>query len=220
MRRLYLASVLAFSALGACAAGPGSADSLNRAVAVFFSSQFKMAFVNGLADIRATGLEVDSAAVLRFIAQDITEPYDSVAQDRAFATIDAAANAAVVEESADMLEAAAKAEGAVVLPSGTVVETLESGSGPMLKRTDIVSMRYIGRLPDGTVFDSISETDEPLKSPVGQFVPGMTDGLLNMRAGGKYLLTIPADQAYGKNGVQGIIPPNCALQFEITTLEI
>ena len=88
-----------------------AADSLERAVAVFFASQFKVAYNNGLADVRATGIEIDSAAVLRLIAQEITQPYDSLAQDRAFELIDKAANAAVIASSKDMLEAAAKAEG-------------------------------------------------------------------------------------------------------------
>lgn len=191
-------------------------DSLNLAVAVFFASQFKMAYNNGLADIRATGIDIDSAAVLKLIAQEITEPYDSLAQDRAFAVIDKAANAAVIAESEAMLDAAAKADGALVLPSGVVVETLAPGEGDNIKRSDIVEMRYIGRLPDGTVFDSIPDSEEPLRSIAGQFVPGMTEGLTNMKRGGRYLLTIPADKAYGEHGVQGVIPPNCALQFEIT----
>lgn len=193
-----------------------AADSLERAVAVFFASQFKVAYNNGLADVRATGIEIDSAAVLRLIAQEITQPYDSLAQDRAFELIDKAANAAVIASSKDMLEAAAKAEGAIVLPSGVVVETITPGSGDNIKRSDIIEMRYIGRLPDGTVFDSIPDSEEPMRSIAGQFVPGMTEGLTQMKRGGRYIITIPADKAYGEHGVQGIIPPNCALQFEIT----
>lgn len=193
-----------------------AADSLERAVAVFFASQFKVAYNNGLADVRATGIEIDSAAVLRLIAQEITQPYDSLAQDRAFELIDKAANAAVIASSKDMLEAAAKAEGATVLPSGVVVETITPGSGDNIKRSDIIEMRYIGRLPDGTVFDSIPDSEEPMRSIAGQFVPGITEGLTQMKRGGRYIITIPADKAYGEHGVQGIIPPNCALQFEIT----
>jgi len=214
MRRICLILVV-LATLGA-QARTSAVDSLERAVAVFFASQFKMAYNNGLADIRATGIDIDSAAVIKLIAQEITQPYDSIAQDEAFNVIDKAANAVVISESADMLEAASKADGAVVLPSGVVVETLTPGEGDNIKRTDIIEMRYIGHLPDGTVFDSISDNDEPLRSIASQFVPGMTEGLTNMKRGGTYLLTIPADKAYGEHGVQGIIPPNCALQFEIT----
>lgn len=214
MRHICLLLVM-LAALGA-KAQTVAADSLERAVAVFFASQFKVAYNNGLADVRATGIEIDSAAVLRLIAQEITQPYDSLAQDRAFELIDKAANAAVIASSKDMLEAAAKAEGAIVLPSGVVVETITPGSGDNIKRSDIIEMRYIGRLPDGTVFDSIPDSEEPMRSIAGQFVPGMTEGLTQMKRGGRYIITIPADKAYGEHGVQGIIPPNCALQFEIT----
>lgn len=214
MRHICLLLVM-LAALGA-KAQTVAADSLERAVAVFFASQFKVAYNNGLADVRATGIEIDSAAVLRLIAQEITQPYDSLAQDRAFELIDKAANAAVIASSKDMLEAAAKAEGATVLPSGVVVETITPGSGDNIKRSDIIEMRYIGRLPDGTVFDSIPDSEGPMRSIAGQFVPGMTEGLTQMKRGGRYIITIPADKAYGEHGVQGIIPPNCALQFEIT----
>ncbi len=217
IRRLSLLLLISLSA--ACVkAQTAVADSLDRAVAVFFASQFKVAFANGLADLRATGIDVDSASVIRLIAGEIEEPYDSLAQDRAFAAIDAAANAVVVAESARMLADAAKAPGALVLPSGVVVETVKDGTGACLTRSDNVTMRYEGRLPDGTVFDSIGEDEEPLTSPVNQFVAGMTEGLTHMRRGGRYILTIPADKAYGKNGVQGVIPPHSALQFDITVI--
>lgn len=218
MRSLRLLSlvIVAAAAMTLRAAAP---DSLERAVAVFFSSQFKLALANGLADLRATGLDVDSAAVTHLIAAEMAQPYDAAAQDAAFATIDAAANAVVVNESRAMLSRAAEMPGAEVLPSGVVINTLSSGVGSVLKTTDTVTMRYTGRLPDGTVFDAIEETDEPLSSPVNQFVSGMTEGLAHMRRGGHYILTIPADRAYGVHGVQGVIPPNSALQFDITILD-
>lgn len=214
MRRICLILVL-LASLGVKAQHTVT-DSLENAVAIFFASQFKMAYSNGLADIRATGIDIDSAAVMRLIAQEITQPYDSLAQDRAFAVIDKAANAVVIAESEAMLEAAAKADGASILPSGVVVETIIPGEGENIKRSDIIEMRYIGHLPDGTIFDSIPDSEEPLRSIAGQFVPGMTEGLTHMKRGGRYLITIPADKAYGEHGVQGVIPPNCALQFEIT----
>lgn len=215
MRRICLLAILAFVAVG-LKAEPAATDSLDRAVATFFASQFKMAFANGIGDLRATGLDVDSAKVLSLVAGQLTRPYDSAEQDRAFAVIDAAAKEAVAVESERMLAEAAAAPGAVVLPSGVVVQTVKEGSGPLLTRADKVTMRYIGRLPDGTVFDSMSEEDEPIVSPVTQFVPGMTEGLTYMRPGGEYIITIPAAQAYGGHGIQGVIPPDCAIQFTVT----
>lgn len=210
---VILTALLLASAATAHAA---ATDSLDRAVAVFFASQFKIAFANGLADLRATGLDVDSAEVVRLMTHEITLPYDTAAQDRAFATIDAAANAVVLNESKHMLALAAEAPGAVVLPSGVVIRTVKEGNGDTLKASDTVTLRYTGRLPDGTVFDSMTDEDEPIVSPANQFVPGMTEALTHMRPGGSYTVTIPADMAYGSHGVQGVIPPNCTLQFDIT----
>jgi FKBP-type peptidyl-prolyl cis-trans isomerase len=41
-----------------------------------------------------------------------------------------------------------------------------------------------------------------------------------MREGGQYRLFIPASLGYGERGAGGVIPPNAALDFEVTLIEI
>ena len=40
------------------------------------------------------------------------------------------------------------------LPSGLVIEDKKTGTGPMAKPGNRVSMRYVGKLQNGSVFDS------------------------------------------------------------------
>ena len=61
---------------------------------------------------------------------------------------------------------------------------------------------------------------EPLTTTVNQLCKGVTQGLLMMQSGGRYRITFPGDLGYGKNGIPGSVPPDCALQFDIELLEI
>lgn len=121
-------------------------------------------------------------------------------------------------EAETFLAAAARRPGARRTASGVVFEVEETGEGPSPTATDRVAVEYVGRLPSGEVFDQSGE-GEPAVFSVGQVVPGFREALLDMRVGGRRTVTIPPDQAYGLGG-QGAIPPNSALVFEMTLIEI
>lgn len=199
----------------------GSADdSLESAVAVFVASNVKLSVENALASLIDMGMDVDTAAVKRLIIEQLALPYDGAAHERANNVIDAAMAAAEVRASQLMLANAAARQGAVELPSGLVIETVQEGTGDTPTITDTVAIRYTGTLPDGRVFDAITLDEEPMVSAVGDLAPGMTEGLMHMRKGGSARLTIPASLAYGDAGVPGVIPPGCTLQFDVQLLDI
>ncbi len=95
------------------------------------------------------------------------------------------------------------------LPS-VEVQVIAPGTGRVPTEEELVLVNYTGRLPDGTIFDS----GQGVVFFVNQLVPGFTQGLLQMRSGGRYRLFIPADLAYGAQGA-GPIPPNSNLLFEV-----
>jgi len=104
-----------------------------------------------------------------------------------------------------------------------VIEDLAPGSGDGAKNGDTVSVSYIGKLTDGTVFDSTEkEGGAPFDVTIGvtRVIKGWTQGLVGMKKGGVRRLTIPPDLAYGPKGYPGVIPPNATLIFEITMLDI
>lgn len=111
----------------------------------------------------------------------------------------------------DLLDAGpvSRARAMAGLPS-VEVQAIVPGTGRVPTEEELVLVNYSGRLPDGTEFDS----GQGVVFFVNQLVPGFTQGLLQMRSGGRYRLFIPADLAYGAQGA-GPIPPNTDLLFEV-----
>ncbi|WP_224771943.1 FKBP-type peptidyl-prolyl cis-trans isomerase, partial [Citrobacter freundii] len=68
-------------------------------------------------------------------------------------------------------------------------------------------------------FDNSYTRGEPLSFRLDGVIPGWTEGLKNIKKGGKIQLVIPPDLAYGKTGVPGI-PANSTLVFDVELLDI
>ena len=133
------------------------------------------------------------------------------------AKVNEEADAAAAAAPAFLAEAA-EAEGAVVQPSGLVFQPLAEGSGEAPTTSHVVKVHYKGTLFDGTVFDSSYDRGEPAEFKLGQVIIGWQEGLALMKPGGKAVLTIPADRAYGDMAA-GKIPGKSALKFEVELLE-
>ena len=105
-------------------------------------------------------------------------------------------------------------------PSGLYYEVIAEGTGPKPKPTDTVKVHYTGKLVDGTKFDSSVDRGEPAEFPLNGVIPGWTEGLQLVGAGGKLKLYIPSQLGYGEQGAGGMIPPNATLVFDVELLEI
>ncbi|KAI8801947.1 hypothetical protein BJ742DRAFT_835059 [Cladochytrium replicatum] len=107
------------------------------------------------------------------------------------------------------------------LPSGLVIEDVETGNGPKAKKGSTVAVRYIGKLSNGKVFDS-NVKGQPLSFTVGkgEVIKGWDVGLDGMTVGSKRKLTIPPALAYGSRGAPPEIPPNSTLHFEVKLLSV
>ncbi len=114
-----------------------------------------------------------------------------------------------------------KKEGVVTLPSGLQYKVIKSGLGKVKpKATDTVVTHYVGKLINGTEFDSSIKRGEPAEFQVGGVIPGWTEALQLMKAGDKWQIFVPAHLAYGEKGAGRSIGPNATLIFEVELLEI
>ena len=103
-------------------------------------------------------------------------------------------------------------------PAELVVEDIEEGDGAEAKAGQTVSVQYVGVLcKDGTEFDASWDRGEPFSFPLGQgqVIPGWDQGVEGMKVGGRRVLTIPPDLAYGPNGSPPVIGPNETLVFVV-----
>lgn len=97
---------------------------------------------------------------------------------------------------------------------------LKIGKGPMPKTTQQVTVNYVGKLANGTVFDASSQHGGPQTFPLDHVIKGWTEGVSTMRVGGKRRLICPPNLAYGAQGMPPVIPPNATLTFDIELLAI
>jgi peptidylprolyl isomerase len=112
-------------------------------------------------------------------------------------------------------------EGVKKTLTGIYYVITSEGNGVKPVREDEVSVHYIGKMVDGTVFDSSIARGVPFEFTVGtkSVISGWDESVINMTVGEKRTVIIPPALAYGK--VQaGPIPPNSWLMFDVELLGI
>ncbi len=97
------------------------------------------------------------------------------------------------------------------------------GTGTAAVPGDLVSVLYVGKLTNGTVFDSSSaHGNQPLSFTLGQqgLIAGFQIGVNGMKVGGERVMSIPPELGYGAQAVTDasgtvIIPANSTLLFDV-----
>jgi FKBP-type peptidyl-prolyl cis-trans isomerase len=117
----------------------------------------------------------------------------------------------------------------VVTASGLRYLEPRAGTGAALEACKAVSLRYIARLENGTVIDSL-RTGDALTFVLGRdgerFIAGFEEGLLGVMAGGERRLIIPPALGYGaepqidQRTGQVVIPGSSTLIFDIRVLQV
>ncbi len=114
----------------------------------------------------------------------------------------------------------AKNKGVKTTKSGLLYRVENAGEGDAIKETDTVKVHYTGKLPNGKVFDSSVERDQPVEFRLDQVIKGWTEGLQLVKKGGKIQLVIPPELGYGEQGAGASIPPNSTLIFDVEVLDV
>ena len=127
------------------------------------------------------------------------------------------------------------AAGAETLPGiSYVVQASGPATGGRPTRADGVTMRYVGRLTDGSVFSTSPEGGRGVSSfGVRDVIPGMSAALQLMRPGDRWRIRMPPYLAYGPGrpytapagaAVQAVqtrdIPANATLVFDVELVSI
>lgn len=109
--------------------------------------------------------------------------------------------------------------------SGILYEIIEAGdpNQKLANDMDIATVKYEGKLRNGTIFDSTYERSDTLTVdfPIGSVIKGWTEGMKLIGKGGKIKLYIPAELGYGARPPRGTaIGPNEPLIFDIELIDV
>ena len=114
----------------------------------------------------------------------------------------------------------AKQPGVVTMPSGLQYKVVRKGSGPIAQDDAEVTVKYEGRLIDGTVFDSSYKRNPQTTSfRPSQVIKGWTEALHLMPEGSEWEIYIPEHLGYGERQA-GKIPPYSTLIFKLEVVKV
>ena len=118
-------------------------------------------------------------------------------------------------EGEKFLSANALKENVDTTASGLQYTIISAGAEEKIAPQDTVWVNYTGTLLDGTVCDENDST----QFVANRVIKGWTEGLGLLGEGGKAVLYIPSDLAYGPRGTRGI-EPNSTLIFDVEVLKV
>lgn len=173
--------------------------------------------VKGIKDMvsaKGTPGEEEYESHFRISPEEIDAVFNGYLGKRAEYQIEAnkVAGAAFLEENKNK-------PGVCTTESGLQYEIINEGNDVKPTADDIVTVRYVGTLLDGTVFDQCKPEDNPATFPLSGVIAGWTEGVQLIGEGGKIKLYIPSDLAYGENGA-GIIGPNSTIIFDVDLISV
>ncbi|MBE7538101.1 MAG: FKBP-type peptidyl-prolyl cis-trans isomerase [Opitutaceae bacterium] len=99
---------------------------------------------------------------------------------------------------------------------------LQDSDGPSPKKGDMVSVVYVGKLLDGTIFDQATDPEKPFTFRIGrgQVIEGWEEGTQLLKVGQRRLFIVPYELGYGTRGNPPKIPRRATLVFEVELLAI
>jgi FKBP-type peptidyl-prolyl cis-trans isomerase FkpA/FKBP-type peptidyl-prolyl cis-trans isomerase FklB len=218
--------ITAFIAAAALCVGATAADAADPA-----TDDQKTLYALGVAMSQSLGPFGLTAAELEFVKNGLADgvlgktpkvemqTYGPKIQQFAQARVGAAAEKEKKAGAAFLAKAAAE-PGVKKTASGALVKEMKAGTGEQPKATDTVKVHYHGTLTDGTVFDSSVQRGQPATFPLSGVVKCWTEGVQEIKVGGKSKITCPSDIAYGDRGSPPKIKPGATLVFEVELLEI
>ena len=170
-----------------------------------------------------TGIAVAAAIIivgLFFVNRSLIFGTKAPAQSQT-AQPTASDSASTVSDAGAATTAAAPTEPIVTTASGLQFQDEVVGTGKTAVAGHDVTVHYIGVLQNGQKFDSSRDRGVPLVFTLGagKVIKGWDEGVAGMKVGGKRILLIPADLAYGAQAM-GSIPANSTLLFEVELLDV
>ncbi|EIC2705495.1 FKBP-type peptidyl-prolyl cis-trans isomerase [Salmonella enterica] len=123
--------------------------------------------------------------------------------------------AAQEKAGADWYARYRKQSGVKELRPGVLYRVIRPGKGAPLKADNTVDLLLTGALSDGYLFDDSGLKGRVQRLKPEDILPALTDVLTTQRAGCHVEVLLSPSQAFGDEGVPGMIPGGATLKFDI-----
>ncbi|EJI9870484.1 FKBP-type peptidyl-prolyl cis-trans isomerase N-terminal domain-containing protein [Salmonella enterica] len=123
--------------------------------------------------------------------------------------------AAQEKAGADWYARYRKQAGVKELRPGVLYRVIRPGKGAPLKADSTVDLLLTGTLSDGYLFDDSGLKGRVQRLKPEDILPALTDVLVTQRAGCHVEVLLSPSQAFGDEGVSGMIPGGATLKFDI-----
>jgi FKBP-type peptidyl-prolyl cis-trans isomerase len=171
------------------------------------------------------GFTLSNQVLFKRGMDDVLQNRKLAVTDSSIAPIVAAYQLSTQNERSRQLEeqlfAALKGKpGVGVLPDGVSYIVIKAGTGIRPAAKDSVVFNTIGVFPDGTVFEDTFQKKKAITTLTANLIPGLNETIQLMPEGSVWRIFVPSALAYGPAGLANVIPPNTALVFDITLMEV
>lgn len=109
---------------------------------------------------------------------------------------------------------------AVVSKTGVKYWDIKVGDGESPKPDATVVMNFSSWLEDGTRWYTSLERGAPALIRLKSVPPGLVEGLLSMKVGGRRRIEVPAKQAFGSTNAPPGVPPDADLVYEVELVAV
>ena len=201
------------------------------------SYYFGYDYGNNLAELQGRGEQIDAASVVKGLQDALAKKQPAITADQLKPALEAFQKreqaraqqakaqydkaAAENKTKSDQFLAQNKAKAGVqTLPSGVQYRILETGTGAKPTQASNVQLEVAGPFPFGQRPEQARPAQQIPSIKVSEVeMAAMREVLLQMPAGSKWEVALPADKAYGADP-RTPFPPNVAVVFEIKLVAI
>lgn len=106
--------------------------------------------------------------------------------------------------------------------TGTILVTLQEGTGPVASYKDVVSIHMVQKTFSGIEIENTRKTGGTFEYEIGGDggLKGLDEALVKMRKGGKAMVYLPHFLAFGESGIPPKVPPYANITMELELVDI
>ena len=217
-------STLTATKTGAATPAPGSEEQLRAyALGTLWGQEVKGAMAN----VQSDGFPLELTQVISGVSDSLKGQY-KVPESKLVAELDAMNKKAMelqknastkANQSNKFISTFSSKPGTKRADMGYYYRIIQKGQGK-IAATDMVAIAVKESLSSGKVIKDMAKNGKVLVLPLANFPPLFNSAIAKMNKGGKLIMAVPPELAYGEQGRPPEIPPSSTMVYEITVVDV